>query len=180
MRPDAAESELKGEVGMKASGGAIRFRVWPARHHPGRVVVALAVVVGATVAVGFLMANAFWAAIAFVGMAFLSAAFFFPTEVAFDGPMLVIRHLGTPRSYDLRKYRRIERTSEMVPRVEVLSRARLSPMDAVDGVVVPLPDDVALAEGVMTHLRRWVGRTPTGRFKIDIDLAPEDSVEGDD
>ena len=38
------------------------------------------------------------------------------------------------------------------------------------------PDDPMMADRVLVHLRRWVGRTPTGRFKIDIDHAPEDDV----
>lgn len=180
MPHDAAESQLEGEVRAKTSGGVIRYRVWPARRHPLRLALAAVVVVGGTVAVGFLVRNAFWASIAFVGLSFVSAAFFFPTEVALDGAALVLRQLGTPRSYDLRNFRRIERAQDMVPRVELLPRARLSPMDTLQGVVIPLPDDAAMSERVLFHLGRWVGKTPTGRFVIDVDLVPEDSLESDE
>jgi hypothetical protein len=180
MPRDAAESELAGEVRAKTSGGVIRYRVWPARRNPMRLVVAGVVVVGGTLAVGFLLENGFWAAVAFLGLSFLSAAFFFPTEVALDGAALVIRQLGTPRSYDLRQFRRIERAEDMVPRIELQPRAGLSAMDTLHGVVIPLPDDKAMAERVLFHLRRWVGKTPTGRFNIDADLAPEDSIEPED
>lgn len=177
MQRDAAESELHGEVRAKTSGGVIRYRVWPARRHPVRLVIAAAIAVGGAVAVGLGLEDGFWATVTFVGLAFVSAAFFFPTEVALDGATLVLRHLGTPRSYDLRHFRRIERAQDMVPRVELLPRARISPMDTLHGVVIPLPDDKAMAEQVLFHLARWVGKTPTGRFVIDVDHAPEDDLE---
>lgn len=180
MADDAAESVLAGEVRAKTSGGVIRYRVWPARRKPVRLVIAAVVVIAGTVLVGWLLEEAFWAIIAFLGLSFVSAAFFFPTEVALDGAALVLRHLGTPRSYDLRQFRRIERARDMVPRVELLSRARLSPMDPLQGVVIPLPDDPATCERVLIHLGRWVGKTPTGRFVIDTDLVPEDSLESED
>ncbi len=180
MADDAAESVLAGEVRAKTSGGVIRYRVWPARRKPVRLVIAAVVVIAGTVLVGWLLEEAFWAIIAFLGLSFVSAAFFFPTEVALDGADLVLRHLGTPRSYDLRQFRRIERARDMVPRVELLSRARLSPMDPLQGVVIPLPDDPATCERVLIHLGRWVGKTPTGRFVIDTDLVPEDSLESED
>lgn len=177
---DAAESELAGEVRAKTSGGVIRYRVWPARRRPLRLIIAAVLVLGGTIAVGFLLRNAFWAAIAFLGLSFVSAAFFFPTEVALDGANLVIRQLGTPRSYDLRQFRRIERAQDMVPRVELLPRARLSALDTLQGVVIPLPNDPAMCEGVLFHLGRWVGKTPTGRFVIDVDLVPEDAIDQED
>ena len=177
---DAAESELEGEVRAKTSGGVIRYRVWPARRRPLRLVIAAVIVISGTVAVGFLLRNAFWATIAFLGLSFVSAAFFFPTEVTLDGANLVIRQLGTPRNYDLRHFRRIERAQDMVPRVELLPRARLSPMDTLQGVVIPLPDDPAMCERVLFHVGRWVGKTPTGRFVIDVDLVPEDAIDPED
>jgi hypothetical protein len=120
--------------------------------------------------------GAFWATVVCVGLGFLASAFFFPTEVALDGDRLVVRRLGQPQSYELRSFRRLEVSREMMSRVELLHRARISPMDPLEGIVLPLPDDAAQAEQVLMHLRRWVGRTPTGRFKIDIDHAPEDDV----
>lgn len=160
----------------KTTGGVIRYRSWPARRHPLRLGLAVVLVVGATAAVAVVLGNVFWAAVVFVGLAFLASAFFFPTEVALDGDRLVVRRLGQPQSYELRTFRRMEVSREMMSRVELLHRARLSPMDPLDGIVVPLPEQPAMAELVLTHLRRWVGRTPTGRFKIDIDHAPEDDL----
>jgi len=141
-----------------------------------RLLVAAVVVVAATAVTAVALANVFWAVVVFVGLSFLASAFFFPTEVALDGDRLVVRRLGQPQSYELRSFRRIEVARDMVPRVELLHRARLSPMDPLDGIVLPLPDQPAMAEQVLTHLRRWVGRTATGRFKIDIDHAPEDDL----
>jgi hypothetical protein len=174
---DAAASELAGDVAAKASGGTIRYRIWPARRHPLRLGATVVIVVGLTIATALLVDNVFWAAVVFVGLSFLASAFFFPSEVALDGDQLVIRRLGQPQSYALREFHRIEVSAEMLPRVELLHHARLSPMDPLDGIVVPLPESPAMAERVLTHMRRWVGRTPTGRFKIDADLAPEDDLD---
>ncbi len=180
MKQDAAESELAGEVDARASGGVIRYRVWPAKSHPIRLIMAVVAVLGGTFMVGWVFDNFYWGTMAFIGLALTAAAFFFPTLVALDGPTLVMRHLGTPRSHDLRQFRRIETSRDMVPRVELLPRARLSPVDTLSGVIVPLPDDEGSAERVLTHLRRWVGRTPTGRFALDLDHVPEDNLEPDD
>ncbi len=125
---DAAGSDLAGDVGAKVTGGVIRYRSWPAKRHPLRLVVAVVAVVGATVAAAIALENVYWAAIVFVGLAFLASAFFFPTEVALDGDRLVIRRLGQPQSYELRQFRRMEVSREMMSRVELLHRARLSPM----------------------------------------------------
>lgn len=173
---DAARAELAGAVGAKVSGGVIRYRSWPARRHPLRLALAAAVVVGVTVLTAVLLKDVFWPTLVLVGCSLLAAAFFFPTEVALDGDRLVIRRLGQPQSFELRSFRRIEVAREMMSRVELLNRARLSPMDPVEGIVLPLPDDPVVADQVLVHLRRWVGRTPTGRFKIDIDHAPEDDI----
>jgi hypothetical protein len=180
VKPSAAHPELSGEVIPMTSGGVIRYRAWPAKRHPVRLVLAIAAVVGGTAVVGYVLQNAFWAAMALIGLSLTAAAFLFPTLVALDGPTLVIRHLGTPRSHDLRTFRRIEASRDMVPRVELLPRARLSPMDTLSGVILPLPDDQAAAERVITHLRRWVGKNPTGRFALDLDHVPEDDLEQTD
>lgn len=162
------------------SGGVIRYRAWPAKRHPIRLVFAILLVVGGTAAVGYFFANYYWAAMALVGFSLAAAAFLFPTLVSLDGPTLVMRHLGTPRSHDLRSFRRIEASRDAALRVELLPRARLSPMDTLQGVVLPLPDDHASAERVIAHLRRWVGRTPTGRFALDLDHVPEDDIDPQD
>ena len=180
MKQSAADPELSGEVVPMTSGGVIRYRAWPAKRHPVRLVLAILAVVGGTAVVGYVLANAFWAAMAFIGLSLAAAAFFFPTLVALDGPMLVVRHLGTPRSHDLRTFRRVESSRDMVPRVELLPRTHLSPMDTLRGVIVPLPDDPNAAERVITHLKRWIGRTPTGHFALDLDHAPEDDLEPQD
>lgn len=174
---DAAESKLAGDVSPSTSGGVIRYRIWPARRHPVRLVIAVAVVIGATVAAAIVFEGFFWAAVAFVGLTVSAAPFFFPTEVGLDGPNLNIRALGTPRMWDLRRFRRIELSQDVLPRVELLTRARLSPVDTLESVVVPLPEDKAVTDQVVVHLRRWVGRRETGRFAIDVDHAPEDTIE---
>lgn len=179
-RKDAAEPELAGEVSPKATGGVIRYRAWPARRRPLRLILAAVAVLGGAIVVGLQLANVYWGAMAFIALALTAAAFFFPTLVSLDGPTLVIRHLGTPRSHDLRHFRRIESSRDLVPRVELLPRARLSPVDTLRGIIVPLPDDAGAAERVLTHLRRWVGRTPTGRFALDLDHVPEDDLEPQD
>ncbi|MCC6622538.1 MAG: hypothetical protein IT385_14835 [Deltaproteobacteria bacterium] len=175
-RRDAAQPELAGDVGARVTGGVIRYRSWPAKRHPMRLFVAAVLVVLATAVTAVVLKNVFWASVVFVGLAFLASAFFFPTEVALDGDRLVVRRLGQPRSYELRSFRRIETSGEVLARVELLHRARLSSVDPLDGIVLPLPEQPAMAEQVLAHLRRWVGRTPTGRFKIDVDHAPEDDV----
>ncbi len=177
---DAAGPELHGAVDAKMTGGVIRYRAWPARRHPLRLVLAMAAVGVGTAGVGILLKSAFWGAIALLGLSLLASAFFFPTLVSLDGPVLVLRQLGTPRSFDLRHFRRIEVARDRVPRVELLSQSRVSPMEALRGLMLPLPDDAVSAEQVISHLQRWIGRTPTGRFALDLDHAPDDELEGRD
>jgi hypothetical protein len=179
MNGDAAGPELHGEVSPRTTGGVIRYRTWPAKRHPARLVVAVGAVAVGTAGVGTLLGSAFWGAMAFLGLSLLAAAFFFPTLVSLDGPVLVVRQLGTPRSFDLREFRRFEVTRDRVARVELL-RARgvpLASMEALGGLMLPLPEDAGNAERVLTHLNRWVGRTRTGRFVIDVDHAPDDDLE---
>ncbi len=174
---DAAESQLEGDVSPKTSGGVIRYRIWPAKRHPLRLALALAVVVGATVAAVIVLEGLFWALVVFVGLLAAAAPFFFPTQVGLDGPTLHLRSFGTPRSWDLREFRRLEVGQVGLHRVELLARARLAPMDTLKGVIVPLPGDKPTADAVLVHLRRWVARRQTGRFAIDIDHTPEDSID---
>ena len=51
---------------------------------------------------------------------------------------------------------------------------------AMAATVLPLPEDAGSAERVLTHLRRWVGKTPTGHFVLDLDHAPQDNLEPED
>jgi len=176
---DAAESKLAGDVSPSTSGGVIRYKIWPARRHPVRLVIAVALVVGATAGTAVVFHEAFWALVVALGLTVAAAPFFFPTLVGLDGPTLNVRALGTPRIWNLGSFQRIEISQDVLPRVELLTRARLSPVDTLESVVVPLPEDKAIADQVVVHLRRWVGRRPTGRFAMDADHAPEDSLEPD-
>ncbi|MGM0575321.1 MAG: hypothetical protein ACQEXJ_06285 [Myxococcota bacterium] len=173
---NAAESHLEGDVGPATTGGVIRYRIWPVRRHPMRTIVAALVPVGLAVATWLAFRSPLWATFVFLGAVAGLAPFFFPTDVTLDGHSLHIRQLGTPRIWDLRSFRRIEMCGEPLPRAELTSRARFTPLDSVDAVVVPMPDDPVDREVVVLHLRRWVGRQPTGRFEIDADHAPEDNV----
>lgn len=158
-----------------SAGGVIRYRIWPARRHPLRLAAVTAVVLGATVAAALVFEGLYWALVVALGLTLAAAPFFFPTEVALDGPRLNLRALGTPRVFHLGAFQRLEIGADVLPRVELLTRARLSPVDSLEGVVVPLPEDPAVASAVVAHLRRWVGRRPTGTFALDADDAPEDS-----
>jgi len=173
---DAAESRLLGEVSPGTTGGVIRYRIWPARRHPLRLLAAVVVVLGATTAIAVVFEGVYWALVVALGLTAAAAPFFFPTEVALDGPQLNLRALGTPRVFHLSHFQRLEEHADVLARVELLTRARLSPVDTLEGLVVPLPEDPAMAALVVAHLRRWVGRQPTGRFALDADHAPEDSV----
>ncbi len=174
---DAAESELEGDVSPKLGGGVIRYRIWPAKRHPLRLAAAAVLVVGATAGAVVVFEGLYWALIVFLGLTTAAAPFFFPTQVGLDGPSVHLRALGTPRTWDLRDFSRLEVGSTGLHRVELLQRARLSPMDTLEGVIVPLPADKATSDAVLVHLRRWVGRRPTGRFALDIDHTPEDSID---
>lgn len=167
-----AQAELQGVVDPAMSGGLIRYRVWPARRHLGRLVAAgsLCVAVSAGVAA---VAGMFWAVIALLGVVLSAGVFFFPTEVSLDRYALHVRSLGTPRTWDLRHFRRFEVSAEPVCRVELISR---SGFDLLENVSFPLPQ---AHEPILVHLRTWVGRQPTGTFELDDDLVPEDAVLGD-
>ncbi len=174
---DAAESQLSGEVSPRTSGGVIRYRLWPAKRHPFRTLFAAGLVVAATVATWMSFTSWMWAAIVLLGLTLGTAVFLFPTEVALDGAALHVRQLGTPRIYDLREFVRLEVLGDLLPRVELCWRPGISPVDKVSSVTVPLPADRAMADKVLVHLRKWVARRQTGRFEIDVDHAPEDTVD---
>ena len=50
-------------------------------------------------------------------------------------------HAVFMRTWDLRRFRRMEVDTSVVPRVEFTRRARLNPIDRVRSVVLPLPSD---------------------------------------
>lgn len=147
-----------------------------------RLAVALVLVVGLTTLAAMFIDRdpGFWALTVGVALCVVAAPFFFPTTIGLDGFTLNVRQFGIPRVYNLREYKRLEINQDVVPRVELLARARLSPVDRLKGVVVPLPADKLIADAVVVHLRRWVGRRPTGRFSIDVDHVPEDGSSSGD
>ncbi len=173
---EAAKAQLAGDVSPRRAGGSIRYRIWPARRRPVLAVLALVLIGAAAVGTWYGVGSVLYAAVVFIGCAAGAALAFFPTEVSLDGHQLNMRQLGTPRTWDLRRYRRMEIIGEPLPRVELRFRGRLSPVDPVRAVIVPLPSARGDADAVIDHLREWVGRQVTGRFEIDDDHAPEDSI----
>jgi hypothetical protein len=117
-----------------------------------------------------LNAGTFWAVFVLIGVVLSAGVFFFPTEVALDSYTLHVRALGTPRTWDLRHFRRFEVSGEPWPRVELVKRTGF---DLLDNVTVPVPQ---APEAILDHLRVWVGRQPTGTFELDDDLVPEDNI----
>ena len=163
-----AQAELEGVVDLATSGGLIRYRVWPARRRITSLLVVAATCVGVTAGVA-IAAGTFWAVFVFVGVVLGAGIFFFPTEVSLDRHTLHVRAFGTPRTWDLRHYRRFEVSREPVPRIELIKRTGF---DLLDNVTFPVP---AEHEAILEHLRVWVGRKPTGTFELDDDLVPEDN-----
>ena len=155
---EAAESELSGEVSPRTSGGVIRYRSWPARRHKVLTTLALILLFGLSVAAYIGFGSLLWASIVFLGLAATGALFLFPTEVALDGPSLHIRHLASPRSYDLREMRRMDVLGDFFQWVELGKDPGLSPLDAVRGVMLPLPTTVDARARVLGHLRYFVAK----------------------
>jgi len=176
MKDVGKGSEVESETRATFGAGAVRYRVWPARRQPWRLAVAGGLALAAAIAVAFAWHNAWWAAIAGLGILGAASPFFFPTEIALDGARLILRQLGTPREYDLRSFSRVEVVADMVTRAELCFGNPNSPLDAVQTVGVPLPTEPRAREGVLAHLRRWVGRRATGQFAFDDDHAPDDEV----
>jgi len=166
---DAAEADLEGVVEPAHSGGLIRYRVWPARRHPLRALGALLVCVGATVGAAW-VSGLFWSVFVLIGTVLGAGLFFFPTEVSLDSYTLHVRAFGTPRTWDLRHFRRFEVSGAPMARVELIKR---SGFDLLENMNFPVP---LAHEAILEHLRVWVGRTPTGTFEMDDDLVPEDSL----
>lgn len=171
---DAAESELQGDVDPLVATGCIRYRIWPAKRHKTRTFVAFCVVLGATSAVVYLYGSVVWSMVTFLGLTATLAMFLFPTLVALDGPVLHLRQLGAPRTYDLRLFKRLDVNDGIVPFAELGTTPSVSARDTVHGTVLPLPAKRQQREEVVVHLRRWVGRAPTGIFTMDDDHVPSD------
>jgi hypothetical protein len=166
---DPAQADLEGVVEPAISGGLIRYRVWPARRHVGRLLLVAGTCVGVTAAVA-LVADTFWAVFVLIGVVLGAGVFFFPTEVALDSYTLHVRSFGTPRTWDLRHFRRFEVSGQPFSRVELITRTGF---DLLDNVTFPVPPS---HEAILDHLRAWVGRTPTGTFELDDDMVPEDTL----
>ena len=172
---DAAESELSGEVSLQTTGGVIRYRSWPARRHKVMTALALCVLLAACGAAYIAFDSWLWAGFIFLGLGATGALFLFPTEVAVDGPWLHIRHLSSPRSYDLRSMRRIEVSGDLFQRVELGRDSGLSALDTVRGVLLPLPADTAARKRVLDHLRHFVAKPEEdSKFFGDESLLPLD------
>lgn len=155
---EASASELSGEVTLGRSGGVIRYRCWPARRH---IWLTAAFLLGLAASTGFAIYafdGVLWGLCVFLGLASTGALFFFPTEVNLDGPALNIRHLSSPRSYDLRCMGRLEVAGELFQRVELGLGRDVQAMDAVRGVTLPLPRRPADAARVLAHLRHFVAK----------------------
>jgi len=133
-------------------------------------------VLACVTATWILTAAVLWTGIMAISCLTGFAAGFFPTEVTLDGHTLHIRHLFFMRSWDLRRFRRLNVDTKLVPRVELTRATGLNPLDRARAVVLPLPSDDLDTEVVVDHLRRWVGRQITGQFELDNDHAPEDNV----
>jgi hypothetical protein len=176
MKDSGTGPEVNSEARTAFGAGVIRYRTWPARRHPWRLVAVAVVAVGVATAVALAWGNAWWALIAGLGLVGATAPFFFPTEVAIDGARLSVRQLGMPREYDLRQFRRVEVVTDVVTRAELSTGALHSPLEAVHAMGLPLPHAAHERDQVVTHLRRWVGRRPTGQFRLDDDHAPEDDL----
>lgn len=166
---DPAQAELEGVVEPATSGGLIRYRVWPARRHVGRLLLVAGLCLGVTAVVA-VASGTFWSVFVLIGVVLGAGVFFFPTEVALDSYTLNVRSFGTPRTWDLRHFRRFEVSGQPVSRVELITRTGF---DLLDNVTFPVPSS---HEAVLDHLRTWVGRTPTGTFELDDDMVPEDTV----
>ena len=170
-----ALGELSGHVEPATSGGVIRYRLWPARRYPGRVVLMALVITGLTWLTSIQFVDPLWPLVVLVGTSAGAAVLFVPTEVMLDGYHLNIRVLNVPRTWDLRLFRTLEIAGGVLPRVDLKGRGQRKLVESMRVVQLPLPSGAEDAERVLGHVRRWVGRTPTGTFELDQDHAPEDS-----
>ena len=177
MSLEAAEPLMEGDVSPGTSGGVIRYRLWPVKRHPVRTTLLGLGIVPCVGAAWFLTHSFFWAGIMAIGYLTSIAVGFFPTEVTLDGHTLHIRQIFFLRTWDLRRFRRLNIDTSLVPRVELSRTTGLNPLDRARAVLLPLPSEALDSELVVDHLRRWVGRQITGKFEVDIDHAPEDNVE---
>ena len=169
---DAVQSELSGEVSFRATGGVLRYRSWPALRRPLLTLALLSALVGVGFVASFALESFFFVVCVEVGLTVAFALYFFPTLVALDGPALHIRHLGIPRTWDLRQLNRMTVLDDVVSRVELGESGPLSPTDTVNGVTIPLPHQTEAKKRVIAHLQHFVGHPDEGSREFTPDLTP--------
>ena len=169
---DAAQSELSGEVDFRATGGVLRYRSWPALRRPVLTVFLMVALVAVGFMANFVLESVFFVICVEVGLTVAFALYFFPTLVALDGSALHIRHLGFPRTWDLRQLNRMTVLDDVVSRVELGESGPLNPADTVIGVTIPLPHQQDAKRQVIAHLRHFVGNPNEGSREFTPDLNP--------
>ena len=150
--------------------------LWPAKRYPGRVTLVGLVILGLAWATWAQLGSELWTAVVLIGTTAGAAILFVPTEVMLDGHQLNMRVMNVPRTWDLRRFRKLELAGGVLPRVDLTGRGGRKLIDRMRVVQLPMPSGAEDAERVLHHVRRWVGRTPTGTFELDHDHVPEDSV----
>ena len=171
-----AIGDLEGPLRPATTGGVIRYRLWPIKRRPGRSLLVALVILGLAWATYHQLGSLLWAAVVLVGTTAGAGMLFVPTEVMLDGYHLNMRAMNLARTWDLRRFRKLEVSGGVLPRVDLTGRLRRKLFDRMRVVQLPLPSDAADAELVLAHVRRWVGRSPTGKFELDRDHAPQDNV----
>jgi hypothetical protein len=171
-----AIGDLEGHMRPATTGGVIRYRLWPIKRRPGRTVLVALVILALTWATWHQLGSELWAVVVLIGTTAGAGMLFVPTEVMLDGYHLNMRAMNLARTWDLRHFRKLEVNGGVLPRVDLTGRLKRKLLDQFRVVQLPLPSDAEDAELVLAHVRRWVGRSPTGKFELDRDHAPEDNV----
>jgi hypothetical protein len=152
MQDAGRRAEVAAGGPVAAGGGAVRYRVWPARSHPWRGLgvasLAAALIAGGAVVLG----DGLWTAVLALGVLAAAAAFFFPTEVVVAGGQLVVRQLGVPRSYALADFTRVTVVRDVTTRLELSRSGEGDALEAVRTVAVPLPDNEDARRHVLASL----------------------------
>jgi len=171
-----AIGDLEGHMRPATTGGVIRYRLWPIKRRPARTILVALVIVALSWATWYQLGSLLWAAVVFIGTTAGAGMLFVPTEIMLDGYHLNMRAMNLARTWDLRRFRRLEVNGGVLPRIDLTGRLKRKLFDRMRVVQLPLPSNAEDAELVLAHVRRWVGRTPTGKFELDRDHAPEDNV----
>ena len=171
-----AIGDIEGHMRPAVTGGVIRYRLWPIKRRPGRTTFVALVILALTWATWHQLGSGLWAAVVFIGTVAGAGILFVPTEVMLDGYQLNMRAMNLARTWDLRRFRKLEVSGGVLPRIDLTGRLKRKLFDRMRVVQLPLPSDAEDAELVLAHVRRWVGRSPTGKFEIDRDHAPEDNL----